>query len=119
MPYSDQLDIRITDTCLRDGSHAKRHQFTEEHVRSMVAALDAAGMPVILVSAKDDIATKMTSFSAGATRYMAKPIADAELLKELELTFRQVEISKKLKKCNEDGDNEGDFGGAECKLSDD
>jgi len=55
MPYSDLLDIRITDTCLRDGSHAKRHQFTEEHVRSMVAALDAAGMPVIEVTHGDGL----------------------------------------------------------------
>jgi hypothetical protein len=30
MPYSDTLDVRVTDTCLRDGSHAKHHQFTEE-----------------------------------------------------------------------------------------
>ena len=27
--YSDTLDVRVTDTSLRDGSHAKRHQFTE------------------------------------------------------------------------------------------
>ncbi len=53
--YSDSLDIRITDTCLRDGSHAKRHQFTEEHVRSIVAALDEAGMPVIEVTHGDGL----------------------------------------------------------------
>ena len=47
MPYSDDLTIRITDTSLRDGSHAKRHQFTEEQVRSIVGALDTIGMPVI------------------------------------------------------------------------
>ena len=29
MPYSDELDIRMTDSALRDGSHAKGHQFTE------------------------------------------------------------------------------------------
>ncbi|MCU1375054.1 MAG: uncharacterized protein JWO68_2340 [Actinomycetia bacterium] len=55
MPYSDQLDVRVTDTCLRDGSHAKRHQFTEEHVRSIVRALDAAGMPVIEVTHGDGL----------------------------------------------------------------
>jgi len=33
MPYADDLDIRITDTSLRDGSHAKGHQFDEEMVR--------------------------------------------------------------------------------------
>ena len=55
MPYSDELDVRLTDTCLRDGSHAKRHQFTEEQVRSVVRALDAAGMPVIEVTHGDGL----------------------------------------------------------------
>ena len=32
MPYSQELDIRMTDSSLRDGSHAKGHQFTEEMV---------------------------------------------------------------------------------------
>ena len=53
--YSDSLDVRVTDTSLRDGSHAKRHQFTEEHVRSIVAALDDAGMPVIEVTHGDGL----------------------------------------------------------------
>jgi 4-hydroxy 2-oxovalerate aldolase len=55
VPYSDALDIRITDTCLRDGSHAKRHQFEEHQVRSIVAALDDAGMPVIEVTHGDGL----------------------------------------------------------------
>ena len=55
MPYSDDLDVRLTDTSLRDGSHAKRHQFTEEQVRSVVRALDAAGMPVIEVTHGDGL----------------------------------------------------------------
>ena len=38
--YSTELDLRITDTSLRDGSHHKRHQFTADEVRSIVAALD-------------------------------------------------------------------------------
>ena len=44
-----------TDTSLRDGSHAKRHQFTEAQVRSVVRALDAAGMPVIEVTHGDGL----------------------------------------------------------------
>ncbi len=55
MPYSSELDVRVTDTSLRDGSHAKRHQFTEEHVRSIVAGLDDAGMPVIEVTHGDGL----------------------------------------------------------------
>ena len=55
MTYSPTLDVRMTDTCLRDGSHAKGHQFTEAHVRSIVAALDAAHMPVIEVTHGDGL----------------------------------------------------------------
>ncbi len=47
MVYSQELDIRVTDTSLRDGSHHKRHQFTATEVRDIVAALDGAGVPVI------------------------------------------------------------------------
>jgi 4-hydroxy 2-oxovalerate aldolase len=55
MPYSSSLDVRMTDTCLRDGSHAKGHQFTEQHVRDIVSALDATGMPVIEVTHGDGL----------------------------------------------------------------
>ena len=55
MATSDELDIRITDSSLRDGSHAKQHQFTPEHVRSIVAALDDAGVPVIEVAHGDGL----------------------------------------------------------------
>ena len=33
MSYSADLDVRVTDSSLRDGSHAIRHQFTVENVR--------------------------------------------------------------------------------------
>ena len=33
-------DVRITDSTLRDGSHAMRHRFTEEQVRTVVSALE-------------------------------------------------------------------------------
>jgi 4-hydroxy 2-oxovalerate aldolase len=55
MPYSTALDVRITDTSLRDGSHAKRHQFTEDDVTSIVTALDAAGVPVVEVTHGDGL----------------------------------------------------------------
>jgi 4-hydroxy 2-oxovalerate aldolase len=47
--------LRLTDTSLRDGSHHKRHQFTVEDVRSIVAALDGAGVPVIEVTHGDGL----------------------------------------------------------------
>ena len=55
MPYSDQLDIRITDSSLRDGSHAKGHQFDEQMVRRVVAGLDGAGVPVVEVTHGDGL----------------------------------------------------------------
>lgn len=64
--YSDSLDIRITDTCLRDGSHHKRHQFTADETRSMVAALDGAGIPVIEVTHGDGLGG--SSFTYGFSR---------------------------------------------------
>ncbi len=53
--YSDSLDFRMTDSSLRDGSHAKRHRFTTEHVRDIVSGLDAAGVPVIEVTHGDGL----------------------------------------------------------------
>jgi len=39
--------VRLTDSTLRDGSHAVRHQFTEQDVVKVSGALDAAGLQVI------------------------------------------------------------------------
>jgi len=47
--------IRLTDSTLRDGSHALAHRFTEEQVRGVVHALDGAGVEVIEVSHGDGL----------------------------------------------------------------
>jgi len=51
----DDLRVRLTDSTLRDGSHALAHQFTEEQVRAVVHALDAARVEVIEVSHGDGL----------------------------------------------------------------
>ncbi|MBR20841.1 MAG: 4-hydroxy-2-oxovalerate aldolase [Microbacterium sp.] len=48
-------ELRITDTTLRDGSHAMSHRFTTQQVVDTVRALDEAGVPVIEVSHGDGL----------------------------------------------------------------
>ena len=48
--------VRITDTSLRDGSHAMSHQFTAEQVRDVARALDEAGVRVIECNHGDGLA---------------------------------------------------------------
>ena len=67
MTFSSQLDVRLTDSALRDGSHAKRHQFTEGDVRAVVAALDGAGMPVIEVSHGDGLGGSSFTYGFSTT----------------------------------------------------
>ncbi len=63
-PASNSL--RITDSTLRDGSHAMAHQITEDQVRQTVAALDSAGLQVIEVSHGDGLGG--SSFNYGFSR---------------------------------------------------
>jgi 4-hydroxy 2-oxovalerate aldolase len=82
--YSDTLDLRITDSSLRDGSHAKRHQFTLAHVADIVAALDDAGVPVIEVTHGDGLGG--SSFNYGFS-----------LTPELDMIRTAVKTAKRAK----------------------
>ncbi|WP_062992672.1 4-hydroxy-2-oxovalerate aldolase [Nocardia anaemiae] len=65
--------VHLTDTTLRDGSHAVRHQFTIPQVRAIAGALDRAGIEVIEVTHGDGLAG--SSFNYGFSR-----VPDIELV---------------------------------------
>ncbi|HEY3187203.1 MAG TPA: 4-hydroxy-2-oxovalerate aldolase [Solirubrobacteraceae bacterium] len=78
--------IRITDTTLRDGSHAVAHQFTVEQVRDVVAGLDAAGVPVIEVAHGDGL--------GGSTLTYGRSLVDErELIEAACATAQQATIA--------------------------
>ena len=84
--YSDELDLRVTDSSLRDGSHAKRHQFSLDHVSSIVAALDDAGVPVIEVTHGDGLGG--SSFNYGFSKTW-----EQELIKIAAETAKRARIA--------------------------
>lgn len=60
-------DVRITDSTLRDGSHAVAHSFTAEQVRAVVRALDEAGVPILEVTHGDGLAGSSFNFGFSVT----------------------------------------------------
>jgi 4-hydroxy 2-oxovalerate aldolase len=76
--------IRLTDTTLRDGSHAMSHRFTVAQVRDVVRALDDSGMQVIEVTHGDGLGG--SSFNYGFS-----------LTPELELVAAAVDEAKNAK----------------------
>ncbi len=61
-----EVHVRITDSTLRDGSHAMAHQFTESQVRGVVHALATSNVEVIEVSHGDGLGG--SSFNYGFSR---------------------------------------------------
>jgi 4-hydroxy 2-oxovalerate aldolase len=61
---------RLTDTTLRDGSHAMKHQFTRQQVRVVARALDEAGVPVLEVTHGDGLAGSSVQYGFSLTNEM-------------------------------------------------
>ncbi len=85
--YSEDLDVRVTDSSLRDGSHAKRHQFTTEHVVDVVAALDDAGVPVIEVTHGDGLGGSSFNYGFSHTPELELISAAVKTAKQAKIAF--------------------------------
>ncbi|RLL47015.1 4-hydroxy-2-oxovalerate aldolase [Oceanobacillus piezotolerans] len=60
-------DIKITEVALRDGSHAIRHQYTVDQVRSIAKALNEARVPYIEVSHGDGLGGSTLQYGLSKT----------------------------------------------------
>lgn len=101
-----ETDLRITDSTLRDGSHAMAHQFTEEQVRGVVGALDRAGVQVIEVSHGDGLGG--SSFNYGFSKVdefqlIKAAVEEAERAKIAILMLPGLGTLHHLKKAHEVG----------------
>jgi len=76
--------IKITEVCLRDGSHVVAHQYTEEQVRNVTRALDDAGMHYIEVSHGDGL--------GGSTLQYGRSLVDE--MKLIEAAAQECKRSK-------------------------
>jgi 4-hydroxy 2-oxovalerate aldolase len=81
--------VRLTDSSLRDGSHAKGHSFTEDDVRQVVVALDRAGVPVIEVCHGDGLGG--SSFTYGRSL-----VDERELIRVAVSAARRARIASLL-----------------------
>lgn len=79
------MPIKITEVCLRDGSHALSHQFTEEQVRRVVRELDDAGMHYIEVSHGDGLGGSTLQYGRSLVDEMKLIEAAAEECKQASL----------------------------------
>jgi 4-hydroxy 2-oxovalerate aldolase len=98
--------VRLTDTTLRDGSHAMAHQFTEAHVRAVARALDNAGVRVIEVTHGDGLSGSSFNFGFSHTKdvdLVAAAVAEARQAKIAVLLLPGVGTADNLREACDAG----------------
>ncbi|MBL8114304.1 MAG: response regulator [Acidobacteria bacterium] len=71
-----------------------------EVCRTLQASPGLAGIPVIFLSALDDVADKVRGFAAGAVDYVTKPFQEAEVLARVATQLRIHGLRKELEEAN-------------------
>src|SRR3546814_9087460 len=94
--FNPVWDVRMTDTSLRDGSHHKRHQFSADEVRSIVAALDVAGVPVIEVTHGAGLGGSSFNYGFSKTPEQELIKLAAQTAKDATIAFRSEEHPSEL-----------------------
>ena len=98
--------LRITDSTLRDGSHAMAHRFTEEQVRGVVHALDGAGVEVIEVTHGDGLGGSSFNYGFSAeddVKLVAAATREAKRAKIAVLLLPGVGTIEDLRKARDAG----------------
>ncbi len=98
--------FRLTDSTLRDGSHAVAHQFSEEQVRAVVRGLDQAGVPVIEVSHGDGLGGSSFNYGFSATdemRLLTAAVEEAAHARIAVLMLPGIGIKEDLRRAHEIG----------------
>jgi 4-hydroxy 2-oxovalerate aldolase len=103
---SEERQVVITEVCLRDGSHAIAHQFTEDQVRRTAEGLNAAGVPYIEVAHGDGLAGSSQQYGLSLTdefKLIEAAVSVCDRSKVAVLLLPGIGTIKELKKAYEIG----------------